>query len=243
MRQELHDMLLLDWGNEENWPKTGEIYGYGPHVEAVVAMKPTPEERREIGQMLLECEDRRQMGTLTGVMEEEPDPAYLPFLATCLESDNQRKVSYAMRALLRGAYEGAWDLLFSRPDLQKAMGDEFPDEIWGSAGDLPEEWQRQVLERFNERFSDDPPFNAYTHQWLRTLANIPVTDAATVKTMLRTWNRLHRNDHQQRYLLMQAMSAAPAPEYLPIFERVARSKLFDIRDMAKKGLAKLKNRE
>jgi hypothetical protein len=39
------------------------------------------------------------------------------------------------------------------------------------------------------------------------------------------------------------MAAAPAPEYVPIFERIARSKLFDIRDMAKKALAKLKNRE
>lgn len=240
MRQELHDMLLLDWADENAWPKTGELYGYGPHVEAVVAMKPTPEERRQIGEMLLECEDRRQLATLTGVMEEEPDPVYLPFLRTCLESDNRKKVSDAMRALLRGGYEGGWDLLFSRPDVQVAMGDEFPREIWGSAGDLPEEWQRQVLSLFNDRFRDDPPFNAFTHRWLRTLANIPVTDAATVETMLRTWNRLHRNDHQERYLLMQAMTAAPAPEYVPIFERIARSKLFDIRDMAKEGLAKLK---
>lgn len=243
MRQELHHMLLLDWADESVWPKTGELYGYGPHVEAVVAMKPTPEERREIGEMLLERDDRKPLCTLTGVMYEEPDLVYRPFLTACLESCNQEKVSLAMSALLRGGYEGAWDLLFSRPDVQRAMGDEFPSEIWGSAGDLPEEWQRQVLERFNERFSDDPLLNIFTHQWLRTLTNIPVTDAATVETMLRTWNRLHRNDHQQRYLLMQAMSAAPAPEYLPIFERVARSKLFDIRDMAKKALAKLRDTE
>lgn len=243
MRQELHHMLLLDWADENAWPKTGEIYGYGPHVEAVVAMKPTPEERREIGELLTQCEDSTRLYTITGVMYEDPAPVYQPVLTACLESNNQEKVFLAMRALLRGGYEGAWDLLFSRPDVQRAMGDEFPGEIWGSAGDLPEDWQRQVLNLFNDRFKDDPPLDIFTHQWLRTLTNIPVTDAATVETMLRTWNRLHRNDHQQRYLLMQAMSAAPAPEYVPIFERIARSKLFDIRDMAKKALAKLKNME
>jgi predicted exporter len=145
-----------------------------------------------------------------------------------------------MRALLRGGYEGALDVLFNRPDVQQAMGDELPWELWGVAEELPERWQRQILERFNERFREDPPFNMQTHQWLRTLASIPVTDEVTAETMLRTWNRLGRGDHQQRYLLLQAMSAAPVAAYEPILAKYAKSRRFDIRDFARAGLAKLK---
>jgi hypothetical protein len=232
-------MLLLDWGDEKNWPE-GELYGYMPHVEAVVAMGLSPSDRAEIGELLLECQDRTVLATLTGMMYEEPDAAYLPFLVACLDCADERKKRHAMRALLRGGYEGALDVLFNRPDVQQAMGDALPWELWGVAEELPEPWQRQILERFNERFREDPPFNMQTHQWLRTLASIPVTDEVTAETMLRTWNRLGRGDHQQRYLLLQAMSAAPVAAYEPILAKYAKSRRFDIRDFARAGLAKLK---
>jgi hypothetical protein len=238
MRTELETLLLLDW--LEARKDMDECYGYGDHVEAVLAMRPTSAERPEIGQLLVDSQGESQVLTLTGIMYEEPDAAYLPFLVACLDCAEGRKKRYAMRALLRGGYEGALDVLFNRPDVQQAMGDELPWELWGVAEELPERWQRQILERFNERFRDDPPFNMQTHQWFRTLASIPVTDEVTAETMLRTWNRLGRGDHQQRYLLLHAMAAAPVAAYEPILAKYAKSRRFDIRDFARAGLDKLR---
>lgn len=241
MRQELREMLLQDWSELSRRMK--EPYGYMPHVEAVMRHRLTPKERPEIADLLLGCELENPLYTLTGVMSIEPDPLYRDALIKSLDSENRVKQFVAMRALLRGNYKGAWEILFSRPDVQVAMRDEFPWEIWGSAGNLPESWQRRYLELFNERFKDDPPLEIRTRQWLRTLSKIAVTDDCTVSTLLRTWNRLGKMDHQDRYLLVQAMAAAPVTEYEPMLKKCASSSLPDVKQISKDGLARLKARQ
>lgn len=239
MRKELRELVMQDWSKIEE-DADGDAYGYGPHVDLVVAMQPTPAERKELANLFLEIEEDNLLYTLSGVMYEQPDPIYSAALIQALDSSNRVKKLVAMGALLRGGYEGAWELLFSRPDVQVAMRDEFPREIWGSAGDLPEAWQRRYLDLFCERFHDDPPLDIFTHQWLRTLAAIPVTDDATVETLLRTWGRLGRGDMHDKYLVLLAMAASPVPAYEPMLKKAAKSKLPEIEDAGKKGLAGLR---
>ena len=235
MRERLKELVLQNWSGIDEGPD-GELYGYGPHVDVILAMKPGPQEREELACLLLEVEGDEVIATLTGVMETEPDPVYRGALLESLDSLDAYKKCAAMRALLRGNYDGAWECLFSRPDVQVAMGDEFPWEIWRSAKDLPEAWQRRYLEVFCERFEDDPPLHMMTRQWLRTLAEIPVTDERTAATLVRTWQRLSPRDSMDRYLVLLAMAASPAPAYEPMFPKVRKSPVLEMRQAAREGL-------
>ncbi len=238
MRPELKALVMFNWVGVP-YDAQGKLYGYGPHVDAVVAMNPTPEEKRELADLFNKTENEVVFGTLEGVMWTAPDPVYRPALVSGLDSPIRQKQSDAMEALLRGGYEGAWELLFSRPDVQRAMGDELADLLWGAAAELPEAWQREYLACFCERFEDNPPLNMCTRQWLRTLANISVTDAQAVKTLLRIWNGLGRNDHLNRYLVLLAMAAAPVREYMPMLKKALKSSMPEMNDAAKKGLGLL----
>lgn len=237
MRHELRDLVLQYWSELPEVDAEG--YGYMDHVSAVLAMKPTPRERKELASLLLEVEGDDVVGTLTGVMEEQPDPLYRDVLIQALDSPDRRKTSWSMRALLRGGYEGALEILFSRADVQTAMRDEFPWELWDLAKDLPEPMQRRYLALFCERFKDDPPLHMATRRWLGTLAEIPLTNEETVATLCRTWQRLGPRDMHDRYLVLQSMAASPVPAYEPALKQAARSRVPDLKLTAREGLTRL----
>jgi len=235
MREKLKKQLLLNW-LEDRLLEGG--YGYSDHVESVLAMKPTAAERREIAELLATCHEKALVYTITGVMEQQPDRGYYDSLIQALDSPVRHKRFLAMRALLCGGYDGALEVLFEKPDVQTAMGDELPWELW-DVSELPEPWQGRLLELFCDRYADDPPMTMQARQWLRMVATIPVTDERTADTLVRTWNRLSRGDHSNRFLVLLAMAAAPVPAYEPMLKKAARSRIPDIKLPAKDALSAL----
>jgi hypothetical protein len=220
-----------------NWIGADLEGGYGGHVDSVLAMKPTPKEQEELGQMLVVCEDEHVVYTLTGVMLEKPKAVYREPLIKALDSPKRFKRYVAMRALLRGKYEGALDALFSRPKVQSAMRDEFPWELHAYAEKMTESQQRQVLRLFRKRFAKGPVFDARNRPWLRLLADLDATDEKIVSILLRIWNELAPCDGQDRFLVLMAMATNPDPRYRPALEKARKSRTPDIRDVARVGLA------
>jgi len=231
MRQKLKSALQFDWSDT--------VGGYQDHVESVIAMGIKPDERREMCEMLHECEQEETIYTLTGVMYEEPDAAYWDALVRALDSPNKKKRFLAMRALIYGGYENALELLFNKPAVQEAMGDELPWNLWGHGERLTEAMQRNILGLFRKRFTPIPQLNMQARQWVRMLADLSVTDEQVVAILCRIWDGLGRQDSLNKLLVLEAMATNAHPKYEPAFRKAGKSSVKDLRDLGKAGLAVL----
>lgn len=226
MREQLKNLLGVNWlGTDE---------GYQRHVDRIVAMRLTPAEKAVICERLDSETDDVLIGTLTGIMETEPDQIYHPSLRRALDSPLARKRRGAMRALLRGGYTGAMDLLFEKPPVQDAMGDELPWEIWGAIAELSEPRRQVLREAFCRRFTPLPPLDAVTRQWLRMLVELPGTNERVVGILLGLWGQARESVDQ--LAILEAMVSGDDSKYEPVFEEATQSKVKDLRELGKLGL-------
>jgi hypothetical protein len=226
MRPELLEMVLKDWLNVPD-------PFYQRHLDEIRSLEPTPQEKAELAAMLDERQVQHVVGTLTGIMSQDPDPIYVPFLMRGLESGDAYKAMVCADALLDGHYPDALAGIFRSAGALEAIGDGLPDRIIAVCSELTEPMQRQVLDIFCLKFQITPPLDWNAAPWFRLLASLRVTSSTVASTLMRIWDEIRASDTHNRYLLLRAMAANPHPLYKPVFSKMIRSTVSDLAGLAR----------
>ncbi|MCE5325104.1 MAG: hypothetical protein LLG01_01690 [Planctomycetaceae bacterium] len=247
MRDKVREKLTRQWLKEG--------VSYCDHVDDLVKLKLTKDERRELAQWSEKEEDEDLLLAWTGLMQMQPDEVYLPALVKCLDTDVRIKAAIVIRALLGGGYRDALETIFACERGLKAAGDDLPWELTNWMDQLTPAMQRQLAKLFCFRYANFPEYfeteDGHRHPpcllcqddaWLHALAAIEYTDENVEKTLLWVWDNLVYRT-QDEYIVLTAMAAHPRPSYKKIFNVYSRNRCIDLRELAQEGLAGLEARE